>query len=236
MLLWCIHGDPVLLSLTTTWLCVCRAREGWKGEMTLSEKSGKERWRLQRGRKKRRKKAEDLGPQPPCLNAPLPSDPLAPPPSPLVPSHCCWPSTNLGVCFWGSCCVWWQCWRSPPPLRPLLPPGLHWRTWRWSWNSSRRSAHVSLCLHVEETHRHTYAWVHKLFSYSMRCMWIHWHDSRCSSTVYTPAFSTEKVQMNKQHWCSAHYSHNALYLFLQAKSLEHESHDSLWPISPVGEP
>lgn len=27
------------MSLTTTRLCVCRAREGWKGEMTLGEKS-----------------------------------------------------------------------------------------------------------------------------------------------------------------------------------------------------
>ena len=127
---------------------VCRAREGWKGEMTLGERS--EEGKMEGGGYRRRKKEKKKSKEDPFLHRP-PLIPCHPPASPPVPSQFCWSSTNLGVCFWGSCCVWWQCWRSPPPPRPLSPPGPHWRTWRWSRSSSRRSARASLCLHVRYT-------------------------------------------------------------------------------------
>lgn len=98
--------------------------------------------RLQRNRARKRKKIADrtlFAPHLWSLATPTPHLPQFQVTADGLP-------TNLGVCFWGSCCEWWQCWRSPPPPRLLSPPGPHWRTWRWRWNSSRRSAHVSLCL------------------------------------------------------------------------------------------
>lgn len=66
--------------------------------------------------------------------------------SPPCPGQCSVFSTNLGVCFWGNRCVWWQHWSSLLLLLPPSPWELRWRTWRWIQNSSRRSVHVSQCL------------------------------------------------------------------------------------------
>lgn len=143
----------------TPYSCLCqqqgyvcaKTREGWKREMTLRDRSEeKDGGRLQR------EKIDGTVSLSFCI---APSDPL--PPTPLVPRHFSLSSIILGVWFWGSCCVWWQCWRSPPPPRPLSTPGPHWRTWRWSWNSTRRSARASLCLNAKDpwTHTQTYAWV-----------------------------------------------------------------------------
>lgn len=64
-----------------------------------------------------------------------------------------WSPLSPGVWVWGSCCAWWWRWKTPLPCHPLLTAGPRWRTWRLSWNSSRRSARASPFLHGKrQTH------------------------------------------------------------------------------------